>query len=288
MINSMTGFARRDCHHETGHYSWELRTVNHRFLELGFRLPENFRELETELRELAKASLARGKFDAVLHFSPSESTHPEITLHRGLLKQLMVVHSEVTALLPNTAPIDSISVMRWPGVLAIGDVDLKVIKPYILQMFSETLTALTEERKREGYSIQDIINQRLNIMQDYVKQLETRIPQCIQQQRSKLLTRIKQLDVEMDMERIEQEVVLLAQRADVAEEIDRLATHIVEMQMTLSQGGVVGRRLDFLLQEMLREANTLGSKSTDMQMTHITVELKVLIEQIREQIQNIE
>jgi uncharacterized protein (TIGR00255 family) len=284
----MTGFTRRECHHETGHYSWELRTVNHRFLEMSFRLPEGFREIEPELRDKVKKILSRGKFECNLHFSPAESAHPEVVLHRGLLKQLLIVHSEVSALLPNTAPVDPISLMRWPGVLAIGEISLGKVKSYLLQSFDKTLTNLVQERQREGSATQDMIMQRLNSMQQHVKQVEAMLPQLIQQQRNKLMARIEQFHMEIEPARIEQEVVLLAQRADVAEEVDRLTTHIAEMQSALTTGGVLGRRLDFLLQEMQREANTLGSKSTDMQMTHIAVELKVLIEQIREQIQNVE
>lgn len=288
MIYSMTGFTRRDCHHETGHYSWELRTVNHRFLEMSFKLPEGFREIEPELRDKIKTTLSRGKFDGSLHYSPAESAHPEVTLHRGLLKQLILVHSEVSALLPTAAPVDPIKLMRWPGVLAIGEVSLEKVKSYLLQTFDDALKALVSERQREGSATREMIMQRLNSMQQYVKQVDSMLPQLIQQQRNKLLARIEQFSMEIDPARIEQEVVLLAQRADVAEEVDRLFTHIIEMQSALTSGGVLGRRLDFLLQEMQREANTLGSKSSDMQMTHIAVELKVLIEQIREQIQNVE
>lgn len=288
MINSMTGFTRRECHHETGHYSWELRTVNHRFLEMSFRLPEGFREIETELRDKAKQILSRGKFECNLHFSPAESAYPDVTIHRGLLKQLLHVYSEVSALLPNAAPVDPISIMRWPGVIAIGDIGLDKVKAFLLQSFEEALNHLTQERQREGRATQEMIMQRLHTMQQNVVQVDEMLPQLIQQQRNKLLARIEQFTMEIEPARIEQEVVLLAQRADVAEEVDRLLTHITEMKSAINAGGVLGRRLDFLLQEMQREANTLGSKSTDMQMTHIAVELKVAIEQIREQIQNIE
>lgn len=288
MIYSMTGFTRYECPHSSGHYYWELRTVNHRFLEVSFKLPEGLRDIELALRDKIRNVLSRGKVECSLYFAAVDSAAPAVTLNRGLLKQLINAHTEVAVLLSDAAPVDPLSLMRWPGVLTVSDTNLDDVKPFLLQSFDEALSQLSQVRQREGNAILETITQRLQQMQQYVHQLDKMLPQMIQQQRDKIMLRVQQLGVDFEPARVEQEVVLLAQRADVAEEIDRLSMHITEMESSLQNGGVLGRRLDFLLQEMQREANTLGSKSNDMQTTHIAVELKVLIEQIREQIQNIE
>ncbi len=288
MIRSMTGFSRREWHHDTGSYHWEIRSVNHRFLELGFRLPESVRDAEPELREKARSLLSRGKVDVTLHYHPAESAHPQVTVHQGLLKKLIDVHTEIAALVPHAATVDTMQLMRWPGVLAIGNMDLGTIKTVLLTTFTQALTDLTQDREREGRELQRVISQRLDSMQQYATQVKDASPHWLEQQRNKLKMRIEQLQAEIDPTRLEQEIVLIAQRSDVAEEVDRLLTHIQQTRAVLQQEGAVGRRLDFLVQEMHREANTLGSKATDMQMTQLSVELKVLIEQIREQVQNIE
>jgi uncharacterized protein (TIGR00255 family) len=284
----MTGFTRREWHHDTGSYSWEMRSVNHRFLELSFRLPEALRDLEPELREQARTVLSRGKVDIYLNYQPAESAHPEVIIHQALLKKLIAVQSEVSALLPHVAPVDPLQLMRWPGVLVIGHLDIKHVKDFLLDTFTQTLKSLVQDREREGNSLTDTIFKRLESMRGYVHTLKESQATLIEQQRAKLQTRVQALSVELEPTRLEQEVVLLAQRCDIAEEIDRLHTHIQQMDLVVDQGGAVGRRLDFLLQEMHREANTIGAKSTEMQTTQLSIELKVLIEQMREQVQNIE
>ncbi len=288
MIHSMTGFTRREWHHETGSYSWEIRSVNHRFLELSFRLPESLRDLEPELREKARNLLSRGKVEINLNYQPAESAHPEVIVHQGLLKKLIAVQAEVAGLLPHSSSVDPLQLMRWPGVLVIGHIDTEHLKGFISETFTQALDSLIHDREREGNSLTETISKRLDSMRGYVKTLQDNLPKLVEQQRVKLQSRLQSLAIEIDAARLEQEVVLAAQRCDIAEEIDRLITHIKQMASIVKQGGAVGRRLDFLLQEMHREANTLGAKSTDMQTTQSSVELKVLIEQIREQVQNIE
>lgn len=288
MVQSMTGFTRQEWHHETGSYCWEIRAVNHRFLELSFRMPEPLRELEAELRDMARQFLVRGKIDCILHFHPSEAAYPPMKLHHGLLKQLIDAQAEIASLASVTTPIDTLQLMRWPGVLVTGDMNLQQIKPFLLQAFEQAVQGLLRDRMREGAALRDTILARLVNMKVFTQRLQALIPQLMAQQRQKLMNKIQQLSQEVDATRLAQEVALLAQRADIAEEVERLVTHMQEMQNIITGEGSVGRRLDFLLQEMHREVNTLGAKATDLELTQLSVELKVLIEQMREQVQNIE
>jgi uncharacterized protein (TIGR00255 family) len=284
----MTAFARQEQQGEWGSLSWELRSVNHRFLELGFRLPEELRDLEAMLREQAGRLLQRGKLEGRLRFQPVPQAAQELIVNKEFAAHLARLSREVDGLLYNSAPVSSFEVLRWPGVLLTGEAQLDTVREQALRLFRAAVEQLVATRAAEGARLRALIEQRLNDIQGWVQKVRVRLPEALAQIRAKLLQRVAELKVEVDPQRFEQEVVLLALRMDVAEEIERLDAHAEETRSVLQQGGAVGRRLDFLMQEMHREANTLASKSADVETTRAAVDLKVLIEQIREQVQNIE
>jgi uncharacterized protein (TIGR00255 family) len=288
MIRSMTAFARQERQGEWGSLAWELKSVNQRFLEPTFRLPEELRDLEAPLREQAGRALQRGKIECRLRFQPAAEISQEISINKDLAKQLAHLCREVDALFYNPAPSPSMEVLRWPGVLVMQEPRMDIVREQALALFEATLADLVEGRTREGARLKDFIEERLGAVQSWVSTVKARFPDAVNAIRDKLRQRIADLKVEVDPTRIEQEVALLAQRADVAEELDRLSAHVDETRDTLRKGGAVGRKLDFLMQEMHREANTLGSKSADIETTRAAMELKLLIEQMREQVQNVE
>ncbi|OMH28092.1 YicC/YloC family endoribonuclease [Motiliproteus sp. MSK22-1] len=288
MTRSMTAFARQQSEHSWGTLIWEIRSVNHRYLEPMLRLPESFRELEGGLRETLRKRLQRGKVDCTLRFSPSERTDAQLSVNLELATQLRDAAQQVTNLLADPAPLDPLDVLRWPGVLAETQVDMKAVQKEALTLFDQAIAELIENRQREGLELEQLVNQRLDAISEVVIQVRAKLPEILTKQRENILNRLEEAKVELDPNRVEQELVLLAQKADVDEELDRLDTHVTEVQRVLKQKGPVGRRLDFLMQELNREANTLSSKSIVAETTQCAVELKVLIEQMREQIQNIE
>lgn len=288
MIRSMTAFARQERQGEWGSLAWELKSVNQRFLEPAFRLPEELRDLEAPLREQAGRALQRGKLDCRLRFQPAAGLSQEVSINKDLARQLAHLCREVDALFYNPASSSSMEVLRWPGVLVMQEPRMDIVREQALALFEAALADLVEGRTREGARLKEFIEERLGAVQTWVSTVKARLPDVVNTIREKLRQRIADLKVEVDATRIEQEVALLAQRADVAEELDRLSAHVDETRDTLSKGGAVGRKLDFLMQEMHREANTLGSKSADIETTRAAMELKLLIEQMREQVQNIE
>ena len=288
MTRSMTAFARQQSEHSWGTLIWEVRSVNHRYLEPMLRLPESFRELEGGLRETLRKRLQRGKVDCTLRFSPSERTDAQLSINLELATQLRDAAQQVTNLLATPAPLDPLEVLRWPGVLAETQVDMKAVQKEALTLFNQAIAELIENRQREGLELEQLVNQRLDAISEVVIQVRAKLPEILTKQRENILNRLEEAKVELDPNRVEQELVLLAQKADVDEELDRLNTHVTEVQRVLKQKGPIGRRLDFLMQELNREANTLSSKSIVAETTQCAVELKVLIEQMREQIQNIE
>lgn len=287
MPASMTGFARTTVHDQQGVISWEIRSINHRYLEPTFRLPEIFRELEPVLRQKLREGLGRGKVDCSLSFQPVEQLK-DIDINLELARQYLDACETVSQLMADPARISPLDILQWPGVLRYGEADTESLQRTALSGFDEALEQLRQHRRREGDSLADHIRQRLNAVSAITAQIRTLMPQLLEAQRKRLLTRLEELNVQLPPERLEQEVVLLAQKADVDEEIDRLDTHLTEIFSVLTRNEPVGRRLDFLMQELNREANTLGSKSLSSQTTQLSVELKVLIEQMREQVQNIE
>ena len=288
MIRSMTGFARREDSNEEGLLVWELRSVNHRFSEVSLRLPEDLRGLEPKVREHAARRIKRGKLDVTLRFKAEAQDAQPLEIDRELVARLAHVSREIDGMLYNAAPVNSLDVLRWPGVLLAPSLDFSRLGEAALTLLDAALDELVANREREGEKLKAVIEQRCAAMEAQVTRVRERLPEVLQATRERLQARLTELAGELDQDRVEQEIALLANKADVDEELDRLEAHIAEVRRVLAQDEPVGRRLDFLMQELNREANTLGSKSVDAALTKASVELKVLIEQMREQVQNIE
>jgi len=289
MTHSMTAFARKTVEGPWGSLSLELRSVNHRYLELHVRVPETLSFLEMPLRERLKQYVSRGKVECQIRFQSMEGEAPQFVVNLPSAKALIKALHEIERLLPHTASVSALDILRWPEVLkTAGNTDLTALQPVLLDLLDQALSDFTATRQREGEDIQKNFFQRLQLMTDELTVLKQRLPALQEQQRARLMMRLSEMATALDSGRVEQEMVIYANKSDVAEEIERLEAHIVEVRRVLTQGGLVGRRLDFLMQEMNREANTLGSKSSDLESTRASVELKVLIEQMREQVQNVE
>ena len=287
MMYSMTAFARnaRDIHNR--HLVWELKSVNHRYLETQFRLPDSMRSLEHNLREIARRHLKRGKLDCTLRIDRLANTDG-ITLNREILVQIMAAIEQVRRDAPEIGGVSPMELIRWPGVLDDTPADDEAVVDACGELFEEALTDLIDARSREGEKLRITIDERLSQISDIVQALKPLTANLAAQQKAKLEQRIAELEVTLDPGRLEQEVALLAQRVDVAEELDRLSIHVEEARGHLLGKGPHGRRLDFLTQELNREANTLGAKSVIPETSQRAVDLKVIIEQIREQVQNVE
>jgi len=288
---SMTGFARHESQHEWGNLVWEIRSVNHRYLEPHFRLPELVRELEPKLRDAMRKKLSRGKVEVSFTYQLKQGD-AQLEVNTELLQQLQRAIGDVEDALAQTTPVTALEILRYPGMLASAEIDRKLILAGSLDGFNDALDDLIEHRTREGVELQQLIEQRLDGITEQVTLVRALMPSIIAAQRSRLLEKLEAVKIELgdsfNNDRLEQEMVFVAQKTDVDEELDRLEAHVIEVRRTLKQKGSVGRRLDFLMQELNREANTLSSKSIVADTTQAAVELKVLIEQMREQIQNIE
>jgi uncharacterized protein (TIGR00255 family) len=287
MIHSMTAFARAEQAGTHGTLSWELRSVNHRYLEPHLRLPESFRDLEGAVREALRNGLSRGKVECTLRFS-DDSTGKALQVDLERAAQLVAAAESVANLIKQPAALNPLEVLGWPGVLVADAADPQALNQNALALFTEALNELKKGREREGAELAKLLNERLDSILEQVATLRELVPQMLAGQRQKILDRCADMQAELDPQRLEQELVILAQKSDVAEELDRLSTHVSEVRRVLKTGGQAGRRLDFLMQELNREANTLGSKAFDTRSTQAAVNLKVLIEQMREQVQNIE
>ncbi|WP_108446247.1 YicC/YloC family endoribonuclease [Halomonas denitrificans] len=287
MVHSMTAFSRQEHDGEAGRLQLELRSVNQRYLEPHFRLPEALRDLEPAFREALRTRLARGKVECTLRFEPA-GDEAEPSVDRARLAALAATLEEVCQRVPGAAMPDALRLLDHPGVLERRDPDLAAIKEQALALFQTALDDLIAGRVREGEKLAALIRERLTAIDAQVAEVRRLMPRILERQRAQLLERLASVRAELDPQRLEAELALLAQKADVDEELDRLATHVAEVTRQLGQPGPVGRRLDFLMQELNREANTLSSKSVVAETTRCAVELKVLIEQMREQIQNIE
>ncbi len=288
MARSMTAFARVDRCDDNGELAWELRSVNHRYLEIFVRLPEELRVLEPRVRERVNQRLGRGKVECVLRYRPAPGAIGELQLNESYLGQLVVLLQQVQQQLPQARQPDLLGVLSWPEVVLTTSADLTPVQEAAMALLEQALDELVATREREGARLAELIRQRCDQLAEQVEKARRRMPQVLENIRQRLRDRLEEVARELDQERLEQEMVLLAQRLDVDEEMDRLATHIREVKRVLELDEPVGRRLDFLMQELHREANTLGSKSADAETTAISVEMKVLIEQMREQVQNIE
>jgi uncharacterized protein (TIGR00255 family) len=292
MPKSMTGFARRELQAPWGTLSCEIRSVNHRYLEPIIRLPESLRALEVAVRDQCRKQLQRGKVEVNIQLNVNAASPDTLALNQTLIEQLAQAANTVTqaAADQNTqvAPIDPLRLLQWPGVIEQQNIDNDVIEASAKTLLADTLALLIEHRAREGVELQGLIEQRLVAISEYVDNVRQQMPEILQAQHVKLQQRLQDLQLEVEPERLAQEVAILANKVDVEEELDRLSTHIGEVRHILSQKGAIGRRLDFMMQELNREANTLSSKAIHTDTTNAAVSLKVLIEQMREQIQNIE
>jgi uncharacterized protein (TIGR00255 family) len=287
MIRSMTAYARREIKGEWGSAAWELRSVNQRYLETYIRLPEQFRSLEPVIRERIRARLTRGKVECNLRFELDPSAQSSLILNEKLAKQLIEAANWVK-MQSDEGEINPIDVLRWPGVMSAQEQDLDAISTQLMQALEGTLDDFITARESEGTALQAMIEQRLDGVSAEVAKVRSQMPNVLQWQRERLVSKLEEAQAQLENTRLEQELVLMAQRIDVAEELDRLEAHVKETHNILKKPEAVGRRLDFMMQEFNRESNTLASKSINADITTSAIELKVLIEQMREQIQNIE
>jgi uncharacterized protein (TIGR00255 family) len=289
MIRSMTGFARRERQGAWGTLTCELRAVNHRYLEISLRLPEDLRSLEGEVRQVLGGSLRRGKVEAGVHLRPTAASTPVLELNRPMVEQLLRRAADVGSMLGGIpGPMSALDILRWPGVIREAERDLAPVAAEVLALIGETAVELNESRAREGARIHELLRQRCAALTEAVALVRARLPEVSARIRTKVSERVAQLGTQVDPERLEQELVLLAYKMDVEEELDRLGSHVAETLHVLDATEPAGRRLDFLMQELNREANTLSSKSQDVETTRAAVDMKVLIEQMREQVQNVE
>lgn len=287
MTHSMTAFARQEHNGPYGTLTWEIRSVNHRYLEPHLRLPDSLRALEGQVRELLRKGLSRGKVECSLRLVEADS---EATGSLNLERAQHVINAaeQIAALISQPAALNPLEVLQQPGVLSRPEADSEQLQADALQLFKQALEQLKESRAREGAELARLIDDRLDSIEQEARTLSAAIPDMLDIQRQKIINRCQEIALDIDPQRLEQELVMLAQRSDVAEELDRLLTHVREVRRVLQSREAVGRRLDFLMQELNREANTLGSKAIDVRTTQASVNIKVLIEQMREQIQNIE
>ena len=288
MIYSMTGYAAVTRDLPLGTLNLELRSVNHRYLDVSFRAPEEFRAFEPAMREQLGAKLTRGKLECRIGFNRAPTAPSVLELNAAMFARLVQLNSQVRNSLPDAASLSVADVLRWPGMFGADTLPLDELREASLSLLRQALDEFTASRGREGEKLKDLILERVAKMEVLAKDIAPRIPQLVVAQQEKFAQRLRDAGVTMDEERVRQEVVVFASRIDVEEELGRLATHVSEVRRILDKGGATGKRLDFLMQELNREANTLGSKSTDTTVSQTSMDLKVLIEQVREQVQNIE
>lgn len=287
MIASMTAFARKSQEANWGSITWEIRTLNHRYLEIAIRMPEPLRNFEKSVRNQIQQFISRGKIEAILRFQPGQDVPFNIIVNQSLAQQLAHAAQSMDTLFPN-AHIDMTGILTWPGILHTKNSNMGDVDEAMLILLQETMSDLVSMRQREGAKIKEFMQNRLKDIQIYIDVIKKRMPDVLNISRAKIKTRFEKLAVNLDKERLEQEMVWLAQKMDIAEELQHLEAHVIEVRRVLEKENVVGRRLDFLMQELNREANTISSKSIDLQVTQAAIELRVQIEQMREQVQNVE
>lgn len=287
MVASMTGFASDTFDSEIGKLRWEIRSVNHRYIDLSIRLPDFLHDFEKDLREKVQSHVFRGKVEITLRFQAKEGVNGPLTLNHDRTQQLAQVIQSLLAYFPEIR-IEAMDVLSWPGIIMQTEWPLEPLNVVLFDTFSRILKMFVADRLREGHSIQIFIEGCLKKMHQEIQAIEQRVPQTLEHIRRKIFGRFEELSLAINKERLEQEMVWIIQKQDIAEELQRLKSHVNEMQRVLTLEGAIGRRLDFLIQEMNRESNTMGGKSVDSQITQSVIEMKVIIEQIREQVQNIE
>ena len=294
MVHSMTAFAREESDAEWGAAVWELRSVNHRYLDVSLRLPEELRSLDTKVRERVAAKVRRGKVECNLRVRPAAAGERGLSLDIGLVERLLIATRKVEAAARGTPggltlrPPTAVEILRWPGVVEPPGIDRESVEEAVLELLDRTVAGLVEARAREGGRLAEVVGRRCDEVASIAAQARAALPEIQERYRARLVARLDEARVEADPARLAHEMVMFASRTDVAEELDRLDAHVTEVREALASRSPVGRRLDFLMQELQREANTLGSKSADPDTSRASVDLKVLIEQMREQVQNIE
>ena len=284
----MTGFARQSAESDAGTLTWELRAVNHRYLDVQFRLPEELRPKEQAFKQQVSTVLKRCKVECSLHLRRAFDQQAEMQINAELVQLIGTRVTEIRKTLPDTSPLNPVDILRWPGVIAEAEIDAEPLQQEAVELLSHALRAMTDMRASEGERIAAMLESRCEEIAALAASVRERLPEVLAGAHAKQKERIERIDVAADPARLEVELALIAQKLDVDEELDRLDSHVVEIREVLKSDEPVCRRLDFLMQELNREANTLGSKSADAETTKAAVELKVLIEQMREQIQNVE
>lgn len=288
MPSSMTGFASAELTRDSYHLAWEIRSVNHRFLDLSLRLPDELRKLEPRCKEAVGAVLRRGKLDLSFRVAPVGGLDSAVVVNEPAVLKLLALQAVVLQRCPEANPLDVAAILRWPGVLEEPALLPDDVEVETMELLSSALAALVASRAREGERLAELLRQRCDAIVALVGEVRPKLANAESQYRAKLLERLERFGVTAEPERLEQELALIAQRFDVTEEIDRLSSHVEEIRDTLRKDEAIGRRLDFIIQELNREANTFASKVQDEALTRAAVELKVLIEQMREQVQNLE
>ena len=289
MIYSMTAFASKTLKTKYGQLTWQLKSVNHRFLDISVKLPYALRDAEFDFRNIIKKALSRGKVDAHFSFEPEQELAKKLSLNAPYVKQLLDMHGELLTLTQAADKLNAQQLLRFPGVLNEEEgIDTDTLKADCQKLLKDTLKDFIKARATEGAELENCIKTRLTGIETQTKIVQKIFPTLTTNYRDKLIARFKEINIEHDPLRLEQELVHLAQKIDIAEELDRLSAHIKEIRNVLKKSEPIGRRLDFLMQELNREGNTLSSKSISTEVTQAAVEIKVLIEQMREQVQNIE
>lgn len=290
MIYSMTAFAREETPFASQQLICEMRSINHRYAEVSIYLPDSLRQFEMMVRDHIRKHLKRGKIDCNVRLQQTVNTAQKITLtlNKQMLNALNDACEEVNAHLPSVAPMTIMDALRYPGVLEVSALDMATLKEALLSLVEQTVQTLLRQRRQEGDTLLPLFDEKLQQISAILQRVRSELPAIVQAAREKLLQRFQEASLQLNTERLEQEMIFFAQKIDVLEEIERAESHVKAMAALLKEGGLVGRQLDFLLQELNREANTLGSKSAHQSMTTASLQMKVLIEQIREQVQNIE
>jgi uncharacterized protein (TIGR00255 family) len=284
----MTAFARVQKKLDDGEIVWEIRSVNHRYLEQYLKIPDEFRVYESRYRDVIQHRLKRGKVECTLRYKADIKQNEKININQQQAKSLVTACQEINNLLHQPSEVNPLAILEWPGVVQEADVDMKPVLEASVEALNSALDELIANREREGSRLHEMLARRCKAIQKIVDQIRKELPEILSRYQQRLRDRMAEIKVEVNSDRLEQELVHLAQKMDVDEELDRLDSHLKELNDVLDRDEAIGRRLDFLMQELNREANTLGSKSADISSTNASVELKVLIEQMREQIQNIE
>lgn len=288
MTHSMTAFARQESSTESYVLVWEMRSVNHRYLEINIRVPDSLRSIENSIRGAIRSNFTRGKIECHLRYQITENSSSSIKIDTQLVSNLLSATEQIKILSEETSPLGMSEILKWPGVIIDNDSDSLALESDAISLFKKTMEDLKTSRAREGKELGSFIQARSHSVLEIIAKTRELMPQILTRERNQLLEKISKLKIDVDSSRLEAEIILLTQKADIEEELDRLNTHITEVQRVLTLKESKGRRLDFLMQELNREANTLSSKSIVIETTRSAVDLKVLIEQMREQIQNVE